>query len=176
MARLRHRTAPGCTYFVTTKTWANRSVFQVHETARIVIETMLRHRDAGAYLLHEFVVMPDHLHLLLTPSETTTLEKAMQLIKGGSSYEIHKRRGNRMEIWQPGFHEQTVRDARDLQSKVQYVRMNPVVAKLVGTAEEWPYSSARAEFRMDDLPAGMASGAKAPVSLQRIVGAKAPTP
>jgi putative transposase len=84
MGRLQHRTAPGCTYFVTTKTWANRTVFQVTEVAEIMVEILLRHRTAGAYLLHEFIVMPDHLHLLLTPGSTTTLEKAMQLIKGGS--------------------------------------------------------------------------------------------
>ena len=97
-----HRTVSGCTYFVTTKAWGNRSLFQVTETADIAVEIFLRHRDAGAYLLHEFVLMPDHLHLLLTPGRTTTLEKTVQLIKGGSSYEIHKRRGHRMEVWQPG--------------------------------------------------------------------------
>jgi hypothetical protein len=81
-----------------------------------------------------------------------------------------------MEIWQPGFHEQTIRDGRDLRSKVEYIRMNPVVAKLVGTAEQWPYSSVRPEFHMDEPPANVASGAKAPVRAQGIVGAKAPTP
>jgi putative transposase len=101
MGRLQHRTSPGCTYFVTTKTWGNRRLFQANETAEIVIETLLRHRAADAYLLHEFVIMPDHMHLLLTPGRSVTLEKAMQLIKGGSSYEIHKRRAHRMEIWQP---------------------------------------------------------------------------
>src|SRR5947209_7893616 len=131
MGRLKHRTAPGSTYFVTTKGAGNRAIFQVTDNATILIEVLLRHRNAGAYLLHEFVVMPDHLHLLLTPSHTTTLEKAMQLIKGGSSFEIHKRRGHHIEIWQPGFHEWTVRYAQDFAGKVQYIRMNPVEAKLV---------------------------------------------
>ena len=82
MGRLKHRTSPGCTYFVTTKTWGNRSLFQVNETAEIVIETLLRHRTAGAYLLHEYVIMPDHMHLLVTVDKDSTIERAMQLIKG----------------------------------------------------------------------------------------------
>ena len=106
--------------------------------------------------------MPNHLHILLTPGESTTLEKAMQLIKGGSSYEIHKRREHRMEIWQAGFFESTIRDAADFRSKADYIRQNPVEATLVGTQEEWPYGSARSDFAMDEWPSGFASGAKAP--------------
>jgi putative transposase len=151
-------------------------LFQVTETAEIVVEILLRHRAAGAYLLHEFVLMPDHLHLLLTPGNTVTLEKAMQLIRGGSSYEIHKRRGSRMEVWQPGFHESTVRDGRNFQEKVDYIRANPVVAKLVDTAQQWPYSSARGNLQLDKKPQHFASGAKAPHRKSRVVGAKAPTP
>ena len=176
MGRLQHRTAPGCTYFVTTKTWANRSLFRVPENAEIAIEVLLRHRATGAYLLHEFVLMPDHMHLLLTPGPTTTVEKVMQLIKGGTSYEIHKRREHQMEIWQPGFHEQTVRDQRDFRSKVEYIRMNPVAARLVEAPEQWPHGSARSRVQLDGQPGSLASGAKAPGTLQGIVGAEAPTP
>jgi putative transposase len=176
MGRLQHRTSPGSTYFVTTKAWANRSLFQAAETADIVLEVLLRHRAAGGYFLHEFILVPDHLHLLLTPGQTVTLEKAMQLIKGGSSYEIHKRRGHQMEVWQPGFHERTIRDARDFQEKADYIRANPVVAKLVEAPEQWLYSSARGTFQLDKRPQYFASGAKAPSSTEPIVGAEAPTP
>src|SRR5579863_5610181 len=98
MGRLGHRTAPGCTYFVTTKTWENRTIFQVTENAEILIKCLLEYRDKRAYLLHEFVVMPNHLHLLLTPGDETSLEKAMQFIKGGSSHRIHQQRENKIQI------------------------------------------------------------------------------
>ncbi len=152
MGRLRHRTVPGCTYFVTTDTWQNREIFRVLEVAEIVTQRIVCCRDQGAYLLHEFVVMPSHPHLLLTPGDTTTLEKALQLIKGGSSHEIHERRGHKMEIWQPGFHEWTVRDAQDYQAKVEYIRMNPVQARLAERPEDWPYGSANGKIRMDPVP------------------------
>ena len=176
MGRLQHRTAPGCTYFVTTKTWANRNLFQVAENAELVVEILLRYRAAGAYLLHEFVVMPDHLHLLLTPGPTTALERAIQLIKGGSSHEIHKRRGHRMEIWQPGFHEQTVRNAEDFRRKAEYIRMNPVEAKLAEMPERWRYSSAGTGFKLDEAPGQLASGAKAPAVGTGVLSGLKPRP
>jgi putative transposase len=135
-------------------------MFQVSENAEIVVDVLLRHRKLGAYLLHEFVLMPDHLHLLLTPGSTTTLEKAMQLIKGGSSFEIHSRRGHKMGIWQAGFHEWTIRDARDFENKAGYIRANPVRAKLVERAEDWPYGSAQTRFQCDLMPPNLLQGLK----------------
>ena len=113
MGRLTHRRTPGFTYFVTTKTWRDRKVFRVQDNAEILVQCMLRYRDGGACLFHEFVVMPNHLHVLLTPRCDTSLKRAMQLIKGGSSYEIHGRRGSTMQIWHSGFHEESVRGGED---------------------------------------------------------------
>jgi REP-associated tyrosine transposase len=164
MGRLTHRTALGFTYFVTTKTWQGRSVFQVSENAEILIESIIRYRDAGSYLLHEFVVMPNHLHLILTPAEDTTLEKTMQLIKGGSSHAIHHRRESKLQIWQPGFHEESVRDQDDYRRKVEYIRTNPVHAHLVEGPEQWPYGSASGKFKLEAMPERLkivTSGAKA---------------
>jgi putative transposase len=162
-----HRTAPGSSYFVTTKCWQGRSIFHVTEIAEIVTTALLHYRDRGAYLLHEFVLMPDHLHLLLTPAATTSLEKAIQFIKGGSSHQIHQMRANTMEIWQKGFYDWTIRDQDDWQTKVEYIRMNPVRAKLVQKPEDWPHSSATGNFALDPAPdkyLRLASAAKASIA------------
>jgi putative transposase len=159
-----HRTTPDASYFVTTKCWEGRSVFQVTETAEILLSTLFHYRDSGAYLLHEFVIMPDHLHLMLTPDFQTSLEKAVQLIKGGSSHRIHKARGGRMEIWQVGFHDWTIRDLGDWNAKANYIRRNPVKARLCERVEDWPYSSACSKFALDGVPEkyqNLSSGAKA---------------
>jgi putative transposase len=147
-----HRTAPGSSYFVTTKCWQGRRIFQVREIAEILVRTLFDYREQEAYLLHEFVLMPDHLHLLLTPGRATSLEKAMQLVKGGSSHRIHRERNHRMEIWQQGFYDWTIRDAHDWETKVHYIRMNPVRAKLVQVPEDWPYSSASRKLDLDPTP------------------------
>jgi putative transposase len=162
MGRLQHRTAVGCTYFVTTKCWQNRAIFQVPENAEILIQCLARYREKGAYLLHEFVVMPNHLHLLLTPSGDTSLEKAMQFIKGGSSHEIHQQRGNRVEIWNSGFHESTIRDAQDYRARQLYIHMNPVEAYLAELPVDWPHGSACGRFVLNPAPIALSSGAKAP--------------
>jgi putative transposase len=161
-----HRTVPGASYFVTAKCWQGRSLFQVTEIAEILLSTLFHYRDSGAYLLHEFVIMPDHLHLMLTPNSETSLEKAVQLIKGGSSHQIHKERGNKMEIWQEGFHDWTMRDPEDWKAKAGYIHMNPVKARLCERPGDWPYSSANYIFRLDSVPEryqNLASGAKAQI-------------
>jgi putative transposase len=161
-----HRTVPGTSYFVTTKCGQGRSLFQVTEVAEILLNTLFHYRDSGAYLLHEFVIMPDHLHLMLTPNSETSLEKTVQLIKGGSSHRIHKARGGKMEVWQVGFHDWTMRDLDDWKAKANYIYMNPVKALLCERPEDWPYSSANQRFSLDCMPKkyqNLASGAKAPI-------------
>jgi putative transposase len=117
----------------------------VAQNAEILIQTLSHYRASGAYQLHQFVVMPDHLHLLLTPSANTSLEKAIQLIKGGSSHAIHTQRQCQSLIWQEGFYDWTIRDADDWEAKVAYIRLNLVKAGLVAKPEDWPYSSANGQ-------------------------------
>jgi putative transposase len=165
MGRLKHRTVPGFTYFVTTKTWRNCALFQVPGNAEILSQCILRYRDSGAYLLHEFVIMPNHLHLLITPADDTSIERAIQLIKGGSSHGIHLAREHKTQIWQPGFHEESVRDLADYRLKAGYIHNNPVHAGFAQKAEDWPYGSAAKKYTMDGPPERLkicSSGAKAP--------------
>ena len=127
----------------------------MEEIAEIVAGRLLHYREEGAYRLHEFVLMPDHLHVLLTSVPPTSLEKCIQLIKGGSSFLIHKQRGRRGEIWQAGFHESTVRDLGDYLAKVRYIQQNPVAALLVERVEEWKWGSGSGTFVMDGIPQGL---------------------
>jgi len=151
MGRLEHRTSPRRTYFVTTKAWGNRGIFQSSEIAKIVVSRICECRT-DAYLLHEFVLMPDHLHVLITPTRMTSLEKAMQLIKVGSSYQIHRMLQSKLEIWQPGFHDWTIRDAQDYGAKVRYIRMNPVVENPASSPEDWEFGSASGAYELDAPP------------------------
>jgi putative transposase len=171
MGRLRHQAFPGATYFVTTKCSLSISVFQVQEVAEILIRKMLEYRDKGAYALHEFVVMPNHLHLLITPGASTSLERAMQLIKGGSSHEIHRARGSKSEVWQAGFHESRVRDAADYRNKRDYIYFNPVAARLVDRPEDWLFGSACGKYQLDPIPQRLK-----PQGEPSNVGPKGPTP
>ena len=152
MSKPPHRILPGGTYFVSSATWERCELFRVLKIAEILVQRILACRDKGAYQLHEFVVMPNHFHVLLTPGETTSLEKAVQLIKGGSSHEIHKQTGNQMEIWQVGFHDWTIRDGEDYLAKVRYIHLNPVEARLVERSKEWEFGSACGKYVLDPIP------------------------
>jgi putative transposase len=178
MARLTHRTQPGRTYFVTTKAWESRNLFQAGDVANIIVRRLLQCREEGHYLLHGFVVMPNHVHLLLTPGPRVTLEKAMQLIKGGSSHEVHRLHTGKFPLWQSGFHDWTIRNEGDFRSKQDYIRLNPVEAGLTERPGDWPFGSACGKFRIDIMPESLkASGAKAQMpEVAGNVGAKAPTP
>ncbi len=84
------------TYFVTAATFQKHSLFQSHRMAELFVQVLPSYRSQHKYLLHEFVLMPDHFHLLITP--TLTLERAMQLIKGGFSFRAKRELGFGGEI------------------------------------------------------------------------------
>jgi putative transposase len=163
-----HATNTGNTYMITSATWGRRSLFQRDRWAKLLIDTLYHYRCC-AYLLHEFVVMPDHVHILLTPK--TSLEKAVQFIKGGFSYRAKKELDSNMEVWQKGFSDHRIRDAGDYLRHVAYVRENPVRKHLCERAEEFPYSSAQAGFELDPVPQGLK-----PTSLANLDGAAEAAP
>jgi len=120
--------------------------------ADLFLNTMFSYRDAGKFQLHQFVLMPDHFHALLTPSQLVSLEKSMQFIKGGYSYQVKKQLNNRSEIWQRSFTEHRIQDARDYAQHVDYIHQNPIRRRLCKRAEEFPYSSAHPGFVLDPPP------------------------
>lgn len=143
------------TFFVTTVTWQRRSLFRAEPMAHLLLDTLLRYRDQGRFLLHEFVLMPDHFHLLLTPAPEISLEKALQLIKGGFSFRVKRELGSNAEIWQEGFTEHRVKNAEDFEAHALYIRENPVRARLVEDATAYPYGSAAGKVTVDPTPPGL---------------------
>jgi len=78
------------TYFITASAYLKQQLLQSEGTALLFVDVLYHYRGQGKYLLHEFVVMPDHFHLLIAPGPQVTLERAMQFIKGGYSYRVKK--------------------------------------------------------------------------------------
>jgi putative transposase len=136
------------TYAITTITHQRRRIFQRTATADLLITTLFRYRDAGRFLLHAFVVMPDHLHAILTPSADHTIERCAQLIKGGFSFAVRKDQPG--EIWQDGYYTHRLTDEHDYSSQRLYIANNPIRKKFadyphIHTAEEY-------SFRLDAPP------------------------
>ena len=128
------------TFFVTTVTWQRTTLFHQPRAAELMMGVLYHYVEQKKYLLHEFGIMPDHLHLLLTPTAELSLERAMQLIKGGFSYRFGKQKGEL--IWQESFTNHRIRDEQDFEHHAEYIRMNPVRAGLAERPELYPHSSA----------------------------------
>jgi putative transposase len=141
------RTAKPGTYFITSATHNRRRLFQVACNGELLLETIDYYR--ASYLLHAYVVMPDHLHLLITPTNIT-LERTMQLIKGGFSHRL----ASRLPVWQRGFTDHRIRDAADYNVRLNYLHRNPVEARLCDRPESYPFSSANPTLRLDEYLSG----------------------
>jgi putative transposase len=141
-------------FFITTVTANRQPIFRREMTARLLIETLAHYRDERKFLLHEFVIMPDHVHALLTPAPEISLERAMQFIKGGFSYRLK----SRTPVWQASFTNHRVRDFADYDHHRDYSRMNPVRARLAERAEDYPCSSAATVMRLNPVPPGLKPG------------------
>jgi REP element-mobilizing transposase RayT len=74
------------TFFATTRTIQGRHLLQSERFALLLIDVLRSYVAAKKFTIHDFVVMPDHMHLLMTLDAKMSIEKAMQLIKGGFSY------------------------------------------------------------------------------------------
>ncbi len=137
-------------YFITASTFQRSALFRTEPVARLFVEVLFHYRDKKNYLLHEFVLMPDHFHLLLSP--TLSLERSLQLIKGGFSYRAKKEVDYSGKIWQPSYYDRRVRGFEDYSNFKYYIRRNPVKRGLAETPEQYPYSSAHPGFVPDEIP------------------------
>jgi putative transposase len=136
------------TYALTAVTHQRHRLFQRTATAELFIATLFRYRDAGKFQLHAFVVMPDHVHILLTPAPEVAIERCAQLIKGGFSFAVRKDFSG--EIWQDGYHAHRVVDEEDLRNQTFYILNNPAKKRL--DSYPWVSSSTPYAQRMDTPP------------------------
>jgi putative transposase len=149
-----HATNNAQSYFVTAKTWESRALFRAEPWARLFFQNLLSHRDS--YLLHEFVLMPDHFHLLISPF--VPLERAVQFVKGGFSFRAKKELGSNAEVWQRGFSDHRIRAIEDYEKHVHYIHLNPVKKHLCEQPSEYRYSSVYPGWKLDPIPPGLKPG------------------
>ena len=143
------------TFFVTSNTLGRRALLGSERMAVLLMQTLQTYRRDGKFQLHEFVIMPDHFHLLLTPAPNVPLEKALQYIKGGFSNRVKKELNRNFPIWQASFTNHRIRDSEDYENHRVYIWQNPVEAGLVERAELFPYSSAFPGVEVDEAPPGL---------------------
>jgi putative transposase len=148
-------TATARTFFVTSSTVGKRPLLQSDRAAKLFVDVLYHYRSECKYLLHDFVVMPDHVHLLITVGLEISIERAVQFIKGGFAFRAGRELGFRPPVWERGFSEVRVLDAEAFLHLREYVGENPVKERLAENWSEYPYCSSHSGFELDEMPQGL---------------------
>ncbi len=133
----------GRTYFITFRLYGvpERIIpLSVDERAKVKDAVLFWH--AKKWRVHALTVMPNHAHLLATPSELApgtwySLSSILQSVKGYSARSINASRGTKGQLWQSESFDRIVRDATEYTEKATYILNNAVKAGLV--ADGWAY-------------------------------------
>lgn len=124
------------TYFVT---FCTEHRFELPPVARDIVLAHIGRAHGIAYYLHRGLVMPDHVHLILTPYEEVTLSQVMQIIKGASSFYVNEWLGRRGRLWQRESFDHILRSDESVKDKSDYILQNAVRAGLVDRFEAYPW-------------------------------------
>jgi REP-associated tyrosine transposase len=140
MSRLRRIADRDRIFFVTTN--LARAVPTLSPRERdLVLEQLKRQHTLGDFLLFGYVVMPEHVHLLLMPLGRG-LTGSMHALKRITAEKLVRRRGCSGPVWQPRYFDFILRRVQDFWEKLDYIHENPVAAGLARRADQWRWSSA----------------------------------
>ncbi len=131
--------SPSRIFFATTETSMRKRLLQSERNAGLLIDVLRSLVAEHKFKLHDFVIMPDHVHLLIELDGGMTIEKAMQFIKGRFSHRLTQEFGHKGEVWQRGFTEVQVMNHQQFEAHRTYIAENPVKAGLAASTEEYPY-------------------------------------
>lgn len=99
-------------------------ILQSEDIRKIVVDALLFYHGKR-YMLHHFVIMPNHVHLLITPIGDDTVMKSIGSVKQFTANAINKLLGRSGEVWQRNVFDRMVRDADNYEKYIQYINQNP---------------------------------------------------
>lgn len=110
------------------------------EVARMVQDSLLKF-DGARYHLFSWVVMPNHVHSLMTRFEGLELSDILHSLKSYSAHEANKILHREGQFWIEDYFDRYIRNEQHFERTVKYIENNPVKAGLCQKPEDWPYSS-----------------------------------
>ncbi len=108
-----------------------------------IVEKAFLHFQGKRYAISAWCVMPNHVHVVVTPFSGFTLSAILHSWKSFSAHEINSRLGRKGRLWEDETFDHLVRSELDFERFVCYTEMNPVTAGLCDHPAGWPFSSAR---------------------------------
>ena len=117
------------------------ALLKVPQVARMVQDSLLKF-DGIRYHLFAWVVMPNHVHSLMTRFEEYELSDILHSLKSFSAHEANNLLGRTGQFWIEDYFDRYIRNEEHFEKTVKYIENNPVKAGLCLEPEDWPYSSA----------------------------------
>ena len=131
----------GQSHFVTFSCYRRQPFFSATERFELFITRLEETRRRFHLCVYGYVVMPEHVHLLLSePAPDGILADAIHFLKLSFTKSLHGEPGS---FWQKRYYDRNVRNYREFTVKLQYIHRNPVKRGLVTSPEQWNWSSYR---------------------------------
>jgi len=144
-SRLRRFQQSGQSHFVTFSCYRRQPLFATPELFDHFVRTLEDMRWHFQLRIYGYVVMPEHVHLLLSESPHTKLADAIHYLKLSFAKRARSLRGADQPggFWQKRYYDRNVRDCREFALKLRYLHRNPVKRGLVKEPTDWKWSSFR---------------------------------
>ncbi len=125
-------------YFITCCTNQKKPHFKDKDIVGIMVDVLKETSQRFNFRVYAYCFMPDHLHLLVTGGETSSLGEFMRFFKQKTSFMFKKREGN--SLWQRSYYNHVLRKEETLRDVALYIFHNPVRKKLVENYQDYPFS------------------------------------
>ena len=150
MSKLRRLFLPEHCYFVTTAVKNREHLLKDDAVCSLIVEDLRYYHKKHGFLFHGYVIMPDHLHILISVQGNATISQIMHDFKSHTAQEINRTLGRQGPFWQKGFYDHIIRDERDFKRRIDYIHRNPLTSGLVSNISEYAFSSFRNYYLDDD--------------------------
>jgi putative transposase len=138
-----HPIIPNAMYFLTVVTAGRARFFDNRQNVELLLSSLREAKRLHPFRMVAYVILPDHLHLLIVPEANTNVEIILSSTKAMYTRDFKQQNGitGRVHVWQQGFYDHIIRDETDYQRHLDYIHMNPVNHGYTTRPENWEYSS-----------------------------------
>lgn len=133
----------GQTHFITFSAFHREPKLVRPDVCNLVLQALEQTRLRFQLRVYGYVLMPEHVHLLLSEPEQESLADALHFLKLSSSKQIHSITGEHGAFWQLRYYDRNIRSYNDFVEKLRYIHRNPVKRGLCVRPEDWEWSSFR---------------------------------
>ena len=136
----------GHSHFITFTCYHRLPKTNTGEIRDLVVAALEHARVKYRFLVYAFVVMPEHVHLLISEPERASIAQAIGSFKVSSAKQVKKLRSGAPQdgrLWQPRGYNRYVRDYEEFVEKRRYIHRNPVRRGLCAQPQDWKWSSFR---------------------------------